>query len=335
MRIFLKYTAVLVCVAILTAALVACYGGDDTSDDNTDDTPVVSQPTSPYAVKGIENAATVTGVNCQYALLTRVSDLEAVAGKDASQIMYPASMTKVMTFIVAYENAKSLEDKTAISKEMKNKYAEASRVGIDVGDILTTEQLLYAMLLESDTDAALALAQYVAGGEDEFVKLMNAKCDELGLVNTHFSNVTGLHNKDHYTTAAEMTAIFAYALKTELFRKIITTEKYVTYLEYYKDGVLTEYRMTFQNTVISPVKGRFALNNTSLSFNNGTIIGGKTGFTDEAKYCLALLVQGNDGEDYILITAKSPNAKNNVADSLYICENYLILLTPTEEKVYD
>lgn len=322
MRKIKIYIAVLLSVLMLLSMLSSCENGGETTDGDTADTPVVEPSPSPYEVIGIDEAALISGVNTKYALLTKITGLEAMAAKNSSELMYPASMTKVMTFIVACENANSLEDKTAISKEIKNRYAGASRIGIDIGDILTTEQLLYALLLESDTDAALALAEYVAGSEDEFVKLMNAKCDELGLVSTKFANVTGLHDENHYTTAAEMTSIFAYALENQLFRKIITTETYVTYLEYYKNGVLTDYRMTFQNTTISPVKGRFAQNKVSLNFGEGAIIGGKTGYTDEAKYCLALLVMGTDGEEYILITAKASTARDNAADSLYICKNY-------------
>ena len=322
MKKFKNYIAVLLSVFMLASLLASCGESVETTVDDTTDTPVTEPEPLPYEVTGIDEAALISGVNTKYALLTKVAGLEAVAAKNSSELMYPASMTKIMTFIVAYENAKSLEDKTAISKEMKNKYADASRIGIDVGDILTTEQLLYALLLESDTDAALALAEYVAGSEDEFVKLMNAKCGELGLVSTKFANVTGLHDENHYTTAAEMTSIFAYALENELFRKIITTETYVTYLGYYKEGVLTDYRMTFQNTTISPVKGRFAQNKVSLKFGDGAIIGGKTGYTDEARYCLAMLVRGEGGEEYILITAKASTSKDNASDSLYICENY-------------
>lgn len=312
-----------IALALAAAMLLASCGGTVATDDTTD-LPVQSPTPSEYGVVGIDEAELISGINCQNALLTKVTGLDAVATRNSSKKMYPASMTKVMTFIVAVENAKSLSDKTAITKEMKNKYGDASRVGIDVGDILTTEQLLYALLLESDTDAALALAEYVAGGEEEFVSLMNAKCDELGLTNTHFSNITGLHDSEHYTTAAEMTSIFAYALENQLFRTIITTDTYVTYLEYYHEGVLKEYRMTFQNTTTSPVKGRFAKNGVSLEFGEcGAIIGGKTGYTDEAEYCLALLVKDGNGEEYILITAGADTQKDSAADSLYICKNYI------------
>lgn len=312
-------------ISVLLAALMltSCVGISETTDST--DTSVVAPEPSPYGVIGVENAKEIWDVSCQYALLTKLDGLEAVAKRNASEIMYPASMTKVMTFIVAYENADSFDAQTELTKEIQNRYAHvgASRVGIYEGTLMTTEQLLYALLLESDTDSAVALAEYVAGGEEEFVKLMNAKCKELGLTSTKFANITGLHDKEHYTTVEEMTSIFAYALGIELFRKIITTDTYVTYLDYYEDGVLKNFRMTFKNTTISRDKGRFAKNNISLSFSNGAIIGGKTGYTDEAKYCLALLVKDADGKEYILITAKSSTARDNAADSLCICKEHI------------
>ena len=307
---------------LLACSLVPCDKGEVT-EESTADIEVVA-PTSPdYGVVGIDAAELIVGTDCDYALLTRVNGLEVLATRNSSKQMYPASMTKIMTFIVAYENADSLEAQTEITKEIKNKYPDASRVGIDVGDLLTTEQLLYALLLESDTDAAIALALYTAGGEEEFVALMNEKCAEIGLENTHFMNVTGLHHKEHYTTVSEMTSIFAYALEIPLFREIITTENYSTRLDYYDDGVLKDYRFTFKNTTISRDKGRFAKNGVSLKFSNGEIIGGKTGFTDEAKYCLALLVVDDDGEEYIVITANAATQKDSARDSLHICKNYI------------
>lgn len=320
MKIILRSLLLLLAAVTLFCSCVPPLSTDETTD--TSDIAAVLPTPSEYGVVGIDESQLIGGVNCKNALLTRVTGLEAVAARGSGARMYPASMTKIMTFIAAYENAASLEDKTAITKEMKNKYADASRVGIDVGDILTTEQLLYALLLESDTDAAIALAEYVAGSEEDFVKLMNAKCEELGLADTHFVNVTGLHDPEHYSSAADMTSIFAYALENELFKKIITTESYVTYLEYFHEGQLKEYRMTFQNTTISPVKGRFAKNGVSLGFTGGSVIGGKTGYTDEAKYCLALLAEF-EGEEYILITAGAATQWDSASDSLYICQNYL------------
>ena len=159
-------TKLILYIALVLAVLMLLYSYIDHDDtEDTTDVSVQSPTPSEYGVVGIDEAELISGINCDYALLTRVTGLEVVATRNSSKMMYPASMTKVMTFVVAFENASSLGDKVTITKEMKNKYADASRVGIDVGDILTVEQLLYALLLESDTDAALALAEYVAGGE--------------------------------------------------------------------------------------------------------------------------------------------------------------------------
>lgn len=319
MRKIKAYIAVLL-LAVLV--LTSCGVGEATTEADTTDIPVVGPEPLPYEVVGIDGAQLITGVSTRYALLAKVNGLEAVASKGSSERMYPASMTKVMTFIVAFENARSLEDKMTFTKEVKQKYADAYRVGIDIGDVITVEQLLYALILESDADAALLLADYIAGGEEKFAVLMNQKCAELGLKSTHFTNAVGMHDSEHYTTASEMTSIFAYALDIPLFRQIIGTDTYVTYLEYYKNGVLTPYRMTFYNTVISSVKGRFPQNGVSLTFGDGAIIGGKTGYTDEARYCLALLVRGKGGDEYILVTANAANQRVNAGDCLYICENY-------------
>lgn len=263
----------------------------------------------------------LSDTGCKHALLVD-ADGKIIAANSTDERMYPASMTKVMTFVVAYENATSLEDRVTITKEIKNKYPEASRIGIDAGDIMTVEQLLYALLLESDTDSALALAEYISGTEERFAVLMNEKAEALSLKDTHFANVTGLHDEDHYTTAREMAKIFDYALEIELFREIITTDTFVTYLEYYKGTELKDYRMTFYNTTISNIKGRFSKSSVPLRFGDGAIIGGKTGFTDEAGYCLALLVKGRSGEEYILITAGAPTKEKSAEASFKICSDY-------------
>ncbi len=281
--------------------------------------PTVAQPETEAPVVG--EYIRLDTVGCEHALLADLSG-KIIAANSTDEKMYPASLTKVMTFIVAYEKANSLEDRVTITKEMKNKYAEASRIGIDVGDIMTVEQLLYGLLLESDTDSALALAEYISGGEVGFADLMNEKAAALGLVSTKFTNVTGLHDDGHYTTAREMAKIFNYALGIELFREIITTDTYVTYLEYYKGSELKNYRMTFYNTTISEIKGRFFKSSVPLKFGDGAIIGGKTGFTDEAGYCLALLVRGRGGEEYVLITAGANTKEKSAEASFKICSDY-------------
>lgn len=301
---------------LLAVGLCACGNQQETESD----VPAVEIDEEP--VKGLDTVSAIGAgtVNSDYALLCELEGLSAVAGLRATERMYPASMTKLMTFIVAYENAPDRSALIEITKELKNQYAEGSRVGIDIGDFLTVEQAMYALLLSSDTDAALGLALHVAGSEQAFVTLMNAKAEEMGLHNTHFANVTGLHVADHYSTAAEMAAILAYAINIPLGRTVLTTEQYVTYLKYYKGGELAEYRMTFKNTTLV---GRFADNNISVTLPDGTrILGGKTGFTDEADHCLATLAVTADGREYILITGHASSGENSARDAVKLYGTY-------------
>ena len=306
--------AALLLACLLLTSATACGLFAESETEAETEIPVIEVKEPPVA--GLDTAYAIGSgeINSDYALLCRLDGLEAVAGLRTEEKMYPASLTKLMTFIVAYERAADHSALIQITKELKNQYREGSRIGIDVGDFLTVEQMLYALLLESDTDAALGLAIHVAGSEAAFVELMNEKAEEMGLSHTHFANVTGLHDAAHYSTAAEMAAILAYAVEIPLGRTIMTTERYVTYLKYYKNDVLTDYRMTFKNTTLV---GRFADNGVSTSLSDGTkILGGKTGYTDEADYCLASLAVTADGCEYILITGHASSSENSARDAV-------------------
>ncbi len=274
-------------------------------------------------VNGLSEAVGITGeLHSKFVLLTEADSLKAVAVKNGNEIMYPASLTKIMTFLVAYDRlSSSLDKQLTLTETIKKQYPEGSRVGIDQGDLLTVEQCMYAMLLESDTDAVLMLVMEAAENEAAFATLMNEKVEELGLTSTHFTNANGLHDKNHYTTPAEMTVIFAKALENELFRTIVMTETYVTYLGYYKDGQYATYRMTFSN---STLVDRFKDNGISPKLANGvTVIGGKTGYTDEAKSCQAALAIDENGNEYIAILGSASSSLNSAKDAAYLYRNYI------------
>lgn len=288
-------------------------------------TPPPVEPIPSHHVAGLTEATRVTSdVRSEFALLVEVDSLKAVAAKNASETMYPASLTKIMTFLVAYDVLSDRLDKQlTLTEEIRRQYPEGSRIfGNDaIGDLLTVEQCMYAMLLQSDTDAVLMLVTEAAGSEAAFVDLMNQKVDELELTATHFTNANGLHNANHYTTPAEMAVIFAEALKNELFHSIITTHTHVTYLGYYKNGEYKTYRMTFFNTTL---RNRFENNNISTQLANGiSIIGGKTGFTDEAGNCQAAIAVDASGKEYIAILGKAPSAKVSAADTAALYKNYI------------
>lgn len=316
---------ILVAILVVTVFILlsGIVGGDKPAESGsvstTSPTPDETHPTPddtsgiPH-VTGLAEAMTVSSaVKSDFVLVADAETLQAKSAKNANERMYPASLTKIMTFLVAYDKIPDRTKKLTLTKDIKNQYAEGSRIGVDVGDVLTVEQCMYAMLLESDTDAVLLLAKEAAGTEKDFAKLMNDKAASLGLVSTHFANATGLHNANHYTTPAEMAVIFTEALKNDLFLTIITTENYEAYLGYMKNGVYSTYRFLFFNGTLV---GRFQKNNLSVKLSNGiTILGGKTGFTDEADYCQAALASDANGKKYIAILGHAKSAKQSAIDT--------------------
>lgn len=149
---------------------------------------------------------------------------EIVFEKNAHVPAPMASTTKIMTAIVVLENC-DLDKKFTIPKEATN--IEGSSIYLQEGEILTVRELLYALLLESANDSAVALAYATSGDMDEFVSLMNEKANSLGLTSTHFDNPHGLDSESHYTTAFELAKISAYAMKNSQFKKIVSTYKKV------------------------------------------------------------------------------------------------------------
>ena len=336
------FSVVLLVLIGLVFGLLYGLGGevpDDTTDvsdtneqvpGDTIDAPDTNEQTPPkenpaaWRVGGLLDMESIAAgsLHSKYALLVNLDTMQAVVGQNIHEKMYPASMTKIMTFIVAYENIPDLSVLLELTPEIRAQYfPEASRKGIDVGDFLTAEQCLYAMIMESDTDAVLMLVEQVAGSEAAFVTLMNEKAAQMGLVATHFENATGLHHDDHYTTACEMAEILAYAMQYSLFRDVSCTYSYRTPLKYYKDGVLTEYPMTFYNTTL---RGRLEDNRISAKLSDGgEILGGKTGLTDEARYCQAAIAKDSDGTLYIAIFGYAAEAKKSAKDMRWLFDTYL------------
>lgn len=198
------------------------------------------------------------------ACLIDADDNGVLYGKDEDKIMNPASTTKIMTAIVALESGK-LDEPLYISWNAVN--TEPSSLGLKVGDKITLREALAGMMVVSGNDAAVAVAETVAGSVPEFAKLMNAKAKELGANNTHFVNPHGLTAQGHYTTAHDMAIIASYAMKNPLFREIVSRQAYNMK---YMDGH-TAYVTTTNRFLKSGFKGA-----------NGI----KTGFTNAAGDCL-------------------------------------------------
>ena len=164
-------------------------------------------------------------VTAQAGALFDVTDSSVIYGKNIYDQMYPASITKVMTAIIAIEEG-NLSDAVTANDDVVIREAGASMAGIKPGDTFTLEQLLYGLMIPSGNDAANAIADHIAGSTDAFVEKMNAKAKELGATHTHFVNANGLHSTDHYTTAYDLYLIFNEALKLPLFCEIINAQSY-------------------------------------------------------------------------------------------------------------
>ncbi|MBQ4096878.1 MAG: D-alanyl-D-alanine carboxypeptidase, partial [Clostridia bacterium] len=161
-------------------------------------------------------------VSARSAILVEAASGDVIYEKNAHEKLPIASTTKIMTAVVALENAK-LDAKVKISPRACG--IEGSSIYLEKDEVLTVEELLYAIMLESANDAASALAIHVAGSEEKFAQLMNETALRIGMTESHFTNPHGLDNAEHYSTAADMAKLAVYALGNEKFREIVSTVK--------------------------------------------------------------------------------------------------------------
>ena len=229
-----------------------------------------------------------------YIVLDRKSNT-VILGKNHNQRKKMASTTKIMTSLVVIENC-NLSDTVEISKKAGG--TGGSRLGLKTGDKITVNDLLYGLMLCSGNDAAVALAEHVAGSINNFSELMNNKALELGLTNTHFITPHGLDADEHYTTAYELAILSNYALKNETFAKIVGTK---------------EYTITINNNV------KTIRNTNELLGNLNGVYGIKTGFTNGANRCLVTACKRGD-IDIICVVLGADTKKFRSTDSIKLME---------------
>ncbi|WP_315116569.1 D-alanyl-D-alanine carboxypeptidase [uncultured Clostridium sp.] len=244
------------------------------------------------------------------AILINLDDNQILLDKSSDERIYPASLTKIMTAIVAIENLADLHEMIYLPENMfKKLYSEgASMAGFLPNEKVEGIDLIYGVLLPSGAESCIGLTQAISGSERKYVKLMNEKAKELGMKSTHFTNSTGLHDRNHYSTVNDIAKLLEYALQNDTFREVYTSKRHSTKAtNLHPDGI------TFQSTMFKHMDTE--------EVNNGIIQGGKTGYTEEAKLCLASLAK-IDGKEYILVTANadgSPQTKQfNILDSFTV-----------------
>ena len=227
-------------------------------------------------------------VSAEAAILTEAGSGTVIYEKNADARLPMASTTKIMTAVVALEN-RSPEKEVTIPADACG--VEGSSIYLTAGEVLTMSDLLYALLLDSANDAAAAIAIEVAGSVDAFADMMNEKAALLGLTNTHFTNPHGLHDDDHYTSARDLAALTAYALKNDAFREIVSTYKHKIPL-HGDEGV------------------RVLINHNKLLKSSHGFIGVKTGFTKKSGRCLVSAAE-RDGVCLISVTLNAPDDWND------------------------
>ena len=210
-------------------------------------------------------------VSAEAAIVLEVNTGTILYAKNIHEELYPASTTKIMTCLLAAENA-SLSDTITFSHDaVFSVPSDGSSIGMDVGESITMEQALYGIMVGSANEAANAVAEHVSGSIDSFVDLMNERAIELGCQNTHFNNTNGLQDENHYTSAYDLALIAAQFFENDLLCKIGNTPRY-----------------HFTPTATQP--DDFYLNNThklitgEISYEG--IVGGKTGYTSLARETL-------------------------------------------------
>ena len=249
-----------------------------------------------------------------HAILVNESSDTIMASKGAKERISPASMTKVLTVLVAAENITEtdLDDTFTMTKEITD-YAyvnDCSSVGFLDGEKVTVRDLFYGTVLASGGDAAVGLATYIAGSHEAFIDMMNEKLGELGLAESaHFTNCVGLYDEDHYCTVYDMAVIMKAAVNNELCKEFLSAKKHTTAptMEH-PEGI------TISNWFLRRIEDKDA---------GGEVLCAKTGYVVESKNCAVSYGTFADNTPYICVTAGATSSWRCIYDHVEIYNRYV------------
>lgn len=246
------------------------------------------------------------------AVLIDLSTNEIVASKAENQRINPASMTKVLTLLVAAEHVEDLDDTFTITIDITDySYVnDCSNVGFAKDETVTVRDLLYGTILPSGADAAVGLATYVAGSQEEFVAMMNEKLKELGLSDTaHFTNCVGLYDENHYCTVYDMAVILKAAIDNELCKEVLSAHTYTTSkTKEHPEGI------TISNWFLRRIEDKDS---------GGEVVCGKTGYVVQSGNCAASYAVSKSGKGYICVTADATSGWKCIYDHVALYKNYM------------
>lgn len=275
---------------------------------------IPEEPQAPYAAAETPSTAHLGDtVDSTYAVVIDLQTDAILAEKSARAVISPASMTKVMTLLVAAENLKSLEDTVTIPIEITD-YCfvnGCSVVGYEIGETATVRELLYGTILPSGADASLALAVYTAGSQEAFVELMNKKAEELGLSQTtHFTNCVGIYNEDHHCTVYDMAMILKAAIGNDLCREVLSAHTYQTApMEQYPDG------QTLSNWFLRRIEDHDKEQSVRT-------VGAKTGYVVQSGSCAASWGEDAEGNCYLCVTGDASSSWRAIYDHVELYRTY-------------
>ena len=302
----MKRASALLCALLFTASmgLTGCFGGLKEAYVASERIPALEEETaatrfsdafaSDLCVVTDEASYDPDFVTSQAAALFDMDDREVLYSKNVFERMYPASITKIMTALVAIKEG-DLKSRVLVTDDAVITEPGATLCGIEPGDTLTLEQLLYGLMLPSGNDAGAAIAVHIAGSIEAFSDMMNEEAVRLGATGTHFVNPHGLNDPDHYTTAYDLYLIFNEALKYPVFRQIVGT---------------TAYTANYHNKNSEPVSKTWKGSNWFMTGERETpdglkVFGGKTGTTEAAGYCLIMASRDDSDKEYISVVLKA------------------------------
>lgn len=288
---------------------------EETAQENTE----VKQPvqnTEVYHFTSNENTKSIYSENVisTHGILIDESTDTIIASKGAKDRISPASMTKVLTILVAAEqiSEEQLKDTFTMTLEITDySYVnDCSNVGFLDGEKVPVIDLFYGTILPSGGDAAVGLATYVAGSQEAFVELMNEKLEALGLSESaHFTNCVGLYDANHYCTIYDMAVIMKAALQNELCREVLKEKCYTTTpTEQHPEGI------TISNWFLRRIEDKET---------GGEVAGAKTGFVNESGSCAVSYQIADNGVPYICVTAGSSSSWRCIYDHVEIYNQYI------------
>lgn len=297
-------------------------GSDDTELQSMATEPTISleqPPEEPEPVKKYEAHTTDTTVTTgadvisERSIMIDLSSGDILMQKGYKDRICPASMTKVLTVLVAAEHLtdEELDNKFTITHDITAYVWEHDLSAVNWADNeeVTVRDLLYGTILPSGADAAIGLATYIAGSEDAFVEMMNEKINELGLSSSsHFTNCVGLYDDNHYSTVYDIAMIMEAAIENDLAREVLSTKRYTTSSTVeHPDGI------EISNWFLRRIEDKDT---------GGEVIAAKTGFVNESKNCAVSYGKDNSGNEFIICTQGSTSSWRCIYDHVAMYKQF-------------